>query len=87
MNRNDLAKELMEKDGLTGAKAQDVVDHVVDGIQAALRRGDKVTFRGIGILSVVTTKPREGRNPKTGEKIKIPAKRKVKFKAAEGLLD
>jgi nucleoid DNA-binding protein len=86
MIKNDLAKELMEKDGLTMLQAQDVVDHVVEGIQGALRRGEKVTFRGIGIFCVVDTKARMGRNPKTGEPVKIPAKKKVKFKVAEGLL-
>jgi nucleoid DNA-binding protein len=86
MIKNDLVEELMEKDDLSRAFAEDVVDHVVEGIQGALRRGEKVTFRGIGIFSVVETKPRMGRNPKTGEPVKIPARKKVKFRVAKGLL-
>ncbi|MFC1852133.1 HU family DNA-binding protein, partial [candidate division CSSED10-310 bacterium] len=57
----------------------------IGGITGALKGGDKVTFVGFGSFSVVKRKAREGRNPRTGKKIKIPATKVPKFSAGKAL--
>ena len=66
--------------------AEVMVDGVLAGIEEALERGEEVTLHGFGTFKVKKVAARMGRNPKTGESIKIAAKRKVKFTASKGLL-
>jgi DNA-binding protein HU-beta len=61
------------------------VDGFVSAVSGALASGDKITLVGFGTFSVGTRAQREGRNPRTGEKIKIPASKAVKFKAGRTL--
>ena len=64
-----------------------VVNTVFDEISAALARGDRVELRGFGAFSVRARGERVGRNPRTGEKIQIPASKHPKFKAGKSLKD
>ena len=52
----------------------------------ALRRGERIEIRGFGTFSVTETKARNGRNPRTGQPVKIPAGRRVRFKPSKTLL-
>ncbi|HIJ77296.1 MAG TPA: HU family DNA-binding protein, partial [Deltaproteobacteria bacterium] len=61
------------------------LDGFVSAVSGALAGGDKITLVGFGTFSVGTRAQREGRNPRTGEKIKIPASKVVKFKAGKTL--
>jgi len=61
------------------------VDGFVSAVSDALATGDKITLVGFGTFSVAVRAQREGRNPRTGEKIKIPASKTVKFKAGKTL--
>jgi DNA-binding protein HU-beta len=54
-------------------------------VTKALKKGDKLTLRGFGTLSVAKGRARRGRNPQTGKEIKIPANKVAKFKAAKML--
>jgi nucleoid DNA-binding protein len=57
-----------------------VVQEVLDGIAEELAKGNRLEFRDFGVFETSTTAPRIGRNPKTLEKVDVPAKRRVKFR-------
>lgn len=65
--------------------AQDAVEAVLDGIVDSLKSGDEVNFTGFGKFSVNERGPRQGVNPRTGERITIPGGKVPKFSAGAGL--
>ncbi|MGC9965041.1 MAG: HU family DNA-binding protein [Syntrophobacteraceae bacterium] len=65
------------------SQAEKALDGFVSAVSAALSGGDKITLVGLGTFIVGTRSQREGCNPRTGEKIKIPASKVVKFKAGK----
>ena len=71
--------------GLSKAEATRSVDSVIDSITKALTGGGEVRLVGFGTFSVVQRKASQGRNPRTGEKIQIPASKQPKFKAGKAL--
>ena len=87
MNKAELAAKTAELSGLTQKDASAVVDAVFDAITSALKAGDDVRLVGFGSFSVSTRAAREGRNPRTGETIKIAASKQPKFSAGKGLKD
>ena len=80
MNKNDLVSSVAESAGLSKADAGKAVDAVFDSIKSALSTGGEVRLVGFGTFAVSKRAAREGRNPRTGETIKIPASKQVKFK-------
>ncbi len=86
MNKGDLVKEVAKVVG-TKKEAQAVVDSVFSSITKALKKKDTVTLVGFGTFKVSKRKARKGRNPRTGEEIKIKAKKVPKFVPGEGLKD
>ena len=76
-----------DEDSDSKSSAADAVEAVIDGITGALKSGDSVTFVGFGTFSVGRREARDGRNPRTGETIKIKASNLAKFKAGKGLKD
>lgn len=87
MNKNDLIANVAETAELSKADATKAVDAVFDTITGTLKGGGDVRLVGFGTFSVVKRKASEGRNPRTGEAIKIPASNQPKFKAGKGLKD
>ena len=87
MNKAELIDAVAEKSGLSKADASRAVDTVVDVISKALKKGEKVSLVGFGVFSVRKRAARKGRNPKTGEEIKIPAGKTPAFKAGKALKD
>lgn len=85
MNKADLVTKVAELSGLTKADADKVVDATFDAITHALKGGDEVRLVGFGSFSVSQRAASEGRNPRTGEKIKIAASKQPKFSAGKGL--
>ena len=85
MTKADLVSKIAEESGITKAQAEKAVDGFVSAVSGALATGDKITLVGFGTFSVGERAQREGRNPRTGEKIKIPASKVVKFKAGKTL--
>lgn len=69
----------------TKKEAQIAVDALLEAIKKSLKKKEDVAIAGFGTFRVKQTKARTGRNPKTGETIKIPAKKKVAFRAAKDL--
>ena len=87
MNKGDLIESVAKKADLSKAKAAIAVDGVFDTISASLKKGKDVTLVGFGTFGVTKRKARNGRNPQTGETIKIKATKAPKFKAGKGLKD
>jgi DNA-binding protein HU-beta len=78
MNKGDLINEVA-KVVSTKKEAQEAVDCVFSSITKALKKGDTVTLVGFGTFKVTQRKARKGRNPQTGEEIKINASKAAKF--------
>ena len=87
MNKNDLVAEIAEKCGMSKTDVVKVVDATLEGITDALKRDDEVRLVGFGTYSVAQRNASQGRNPRTGEPIKIPASKLPKFKAGKQLRD
>ena len=87
MNKNDLIAEVADRTGLSRADATKAVDYVFETITDSLKKGDEVRLVGFGTFHVAKRAASEGRNPRTGEKINIPASRQPKFKAGKALKD
>ena len=87
MNKNDLVAAVSARSNLSKADSQKAVDAMFDEISGALRNGSEVRVVGFGTFSVATRKASQGRNPRTGETISIPASRQPKFKAGKALKD
>jgi DNA-binding protein HU-beta len=85
VNKNDLVSNVAESAGLTKADAAKAVDGVLAAITKALKGGDEVRLVGFGTFSVTQRAASEGRNPRTGAAIKIPASKQPKFKAGTAL--
>jgi DNA-binding protein HU-beta len=87
MTKADLIESLATKLDLQKTMAERIVNTFFDDIEAALQKGDKVNISGFGTFAVSARKARQGRNPKTGETIEIPASKSAKFKAGKSLKD
>ncbi len=78
---------MAEAAGISKAEAAKAMDAALDGIAETLKNGGKVSILGFGTFSVSHRPAREGRNPATGETIKIAARNVVKFKAGKALTE
>ncbi|MDE0801596.1 MAG: HU family DNA-binding protein [Rhodospirillaceae bacterium] len=85
MNKNDLVANVASSAGLSKADSAKAVDAVFETVTASLKGGNDVRLVGFGTFSVTARKASEGRNPRTGEKIQIPASNQPKFRAGKGL--
>ncbi|KGQ19753.1 DNA-binding protein HU-beta [Lysobacter dokdonensis DS-58] len=87
MNKAELIDAVAEGSELTKADAGRAVDAVIAAITKALKKGDTVTVVGFGTFAVRKRAAREGRNPRTGETIKVAASMNPAFKAGKALKD
>jgi len=85
MNKAAIVDKVHEVLGGTKAQSERAVDTMVDSIISSLKGGDEVSIAGLGIFSTKMRPARQGRNPRTGESIQIPAMRVPKFRAAKAL--
>ncbi len=85
MNKGQLIEAIANDANLTKAQAQAALDAFVSNVQRSLKGGDKVTLVGFGTFSASTRAERMGRNPQTGQPIRIPARRVAKFSAGKAL--
>jgi DNA-binding protein HU-beta len=85
MNKAELIAQLADDAGITKTQANAALDSFVDTVTKTLKKGDKVTLVGFGTFSVSKRAARVGRNPQTGEAIKIKAKKVARFKAGKEL--
>lgn len=89
MNKGDLVLLVQKNLGrdFSKAKAEKAFDAVIEGIKWGLKKDRNVQLIGFGTFQVKKRKPRTGRNPQTGEPIKIPASKTVTFKCGKALKD
>ena len=84
MNKAQLVSTVSQKTE-TKKQAQDIVELILDTIKSTLKKREPVAISGFGTFRVKETKARMGRNPKTGEAIQIPAKKKIAFRVSKEL--
>ena len=85
MTKEQMVKKIAEDAGITQKKAKVALDSFIDAVTQTLKKKEKVTFTGFGSFSVALRKARKGKNPQTGQEIKIPAKHVPVFKAGKTL--
>jgi len=85
MNKAELIAHISDEAGITKTQANTALDSFVDAVTKTLKKGDKVTLVGFGTFSVTKRAARNGRNPQTGEVIKIKARKVARFKAGKEL--
>ena len=87
MNKNELVAAVAEEAGLTKVDAAKAVDAFVAYVTAALKKGEEIRLIGFGTFAVSKRAATTARNPRTGETVKVPAKKQAKFKAGKTLQD
>ena len=87
MNKSSLIAAVAEKAGITKKDSEKAVAAFIETVQEALKAGDKVQLVGFGTFEVRERAAREGKNPQTGETIKIAASKVPAFKAGQALKD
>ena len=87
MTKTEIIEKMAQDADVSKATANKVLDSFIDGIMKTLKKGNKVTLVGFGTFSVGKRAARKGRNPRTGETIKIKASKSPKFKAGKAFKD
>ncbi len=87
MTKADLVVDVMRLGDLTRTDAETIIETIFDSVVGALRSGDKIEIRGFGSFRTRQRNPRIGRNPKTGARVEVPAKRVPFFKPSKDLRD
>jgi integration host factor subunit beta len=87
MTKADLIDEVSRLAELTRKDSEVIVETIFDSVVRSLRAGDKIEIRGFGSFRTRQRKPRMGRNPKTGERVEVPAKKIPFFKPSKELKD
>ncbi len=85
LTKADMAKSLFNAIGLNKKEARELVDLFFEELEACLAAGEQIKLSGFGNFDLRDKKERPGRNPKTGEKVPIPARRVVTFKPGQKL--
>lgn len=87
MNKTELVAIMAEKADLSKKDAEKALNAFVEAVEAALEKGDKIQLVGFGTFEVRERAARTGRNPQSGEEIKIPAAKSPAFKPGKALKD
>jgi DNA-binding protein HU-beta len=87
MNKADIVSKMQATLGSTKADAERAMETVIENITSALKSGEEVSIAGLGIFVAKARPARTGRNPRTGETIRIAATRTPKFRPAKALKD
>ncbi len=87
MNKSELVAAIIKESGLSAKDAETGLNATIAVIQKSLKKKQDVQITGFGTFSVTRTKARKGRNPATGEAIKIKASNSPRFKAGKTLKD
>jgi len=85
MNKAELINKIAEDAGITKTQANTALDSFIGAVTKTLKGGGKVTLVGFGTFTVSKRSARNGRNPQTGEVIKIKARKVARFKAGKEL--
>lgn len=87
MTKAELVARMSEKSGMARATVEKALNGFIETVTQALSQQEKVTLVGFGTFGVAARAQREGRNPRTGQPIKIPSSKTVRFKAGNKLKD
>ena len=87
MTKADLIEEVSRLAELTRKDSEIIVETIFDSVVRSLRAGDKIEIRGFGSFRTRQRRPRVGRNPKTGARVEVPAKKIPYFKPSKELKD
>lgn len=87
MNKKELTTKMSKDAGITHVQARKALTSLLNGINNSLQRGERVTISGFGSFEIKQRRERMGRNPKTGEVIRISPKKRVKFNPSPALED
>ena len=87
LTKADLIEEVLNVTELPRKESETIVETIFDSIIAALQKGEKIEIRGFGSIRTRERRGRMGRNPKTGEKVEVPAKKIPYFKPSKELKD
>jgi integration host factor subunit beta len=85
MTKADLIEKISRDLDMTRKDSEMIIEAIFDSVVRALRAGDKAEIRGLGSFRTRQRQPRVGRNPKTGERVEVPAKRVPYFKPSKEL--
>ncbi len=85
MKREDFVNRVAQASGVKASLVQKILREFVKVLADVLKTGDKVSISGLGMFCAKNTKSKNGRNPKTGEIVPIPARKKVSFRPTDGL--
>jgi DNA-binding protein HU-beta len=85
MNKQDVVARIAKDTGVTKSSAAAAIDSLLAAITRALKKGDAITFVGFGTFKTAQRRARVSRNPRTGDAIKIPKRRVVRFTAGKAL--
>tara|TARA_B100001750_G_scaffold247597_1_gene273928 strand:- start:1478 stop:1753 length:276 start_codon:yes stop_codon:yes gene_type:complete len=87
MNKSELIETIAKTADLSKTKAEEALNATIEAVTTALKKGDEVKLIGFGTFKVSSRSATTGRNPRTGEAIKIPASKQAKFVAGKALKD
>lgn len=82
MNKSQLVNAIAEMTTVSRSEVKKIVDSLFNITEETLRAGEKVVISGFGVFSTAEVSERVGRNPRTGEKVKIAARRNVRFRSS-----
>ena len=85
MNKTEFVEAIAKESGLTNADSRKAIEAVITTVEKTLKKGDEIALTGFGKFSVSKRAARTGRNPQTGEAVKIKASKAPKFTAGAGL--
>jgi integration host factor subunit beta len=83
MIKADLINKLSKDMNITKQEAENGVNIFFDTLKEAIKRGEEIELRGFGSFRIRKRDPRSGRNPRTGERVKVPAKKVIYFKPSK----
>jgi integration host factor subunit beta len=85
ITKRDIAERVARKTGQAQSHVKQALQLFLDGIVDALAQGNRLEFRDFGVFEVVDRKARTGRNPRTGERVPVPAKKVVNFRMGKSM--
>jgi len=87
MTKKEIAKKIAEEMNIPQLTVAEIVQKVFDGITGTLVEEGRIELRNFGVFEVIKRKPRQARNPRTGEKVQVPERRAVRFKPGLEMLE
>jgi integration host factor subunit beta len=87
MDRRDIGEKIARDTGLPQRLVHQIVEGTLDEITTAVKRDGRIELRGFATFEVIQRKPRMARNPRTGERVSVPARKVVRFRPGKGMRD